>query len=227
MGGALSIRLHGHARRTRPGDAILFSPGAAQDYGTADSPGFWHLRWAHFVARPNWMPWLMWPEADRGVGCLELRGPEAQAVDRALQRMLTASRLGGAQAADLAMNALEEALIQAASSGSDERLRRADPRVQRAAHFLAAHPSEPYDPAVLAAACGLSISRLAHLFQASLGTTPRRFGEDIRLGYARQLIEQTDLPIRRIAAEVGYGDPLYFSRRYMRRFGSRPSASRG
>jgi AraC-like DNA-binding protein len=37
------------------------------------------------------------------------------------------------------------------------------------------------------------------------------------------LLRQSSLPVGRIARQVGYADPLYFSRAFHRHFGCRPS----
>jgi AraC family transcriptional regulator of arabinose operon len=124
------------------------------------------------------------------------------------------------------MNALEEALIWAYREISDEELRSADPRVRRAAHFLASDPSKPFNLLTLARQCGLSASRLSHLFKRDLQTTPQRFSEKIRLDLAEQLLSQTNLSVAEVAHETGFSDPLYFSRRFRQIRGRRASSFR-
>lgn len=225
-GGGGRIRAAREELRLGAGDAILFAPGAEQDYATDESAGHWHLRWAHFHPRAHWRLWLRWPEVAPGVAHLALRGPAETATNAALGRMLAASRLGGPGWQDLAMNALEESLIWTFRAASDDPLAKVDERVQRAAHHLATHPDEPFDLARLAKHCGLSSSRLSHLFRAQLDTTPQRFSEKLRLDLARRLLAQTNLPVSEVAREAGFEDPLYFSRRFRHAFGHAPSALR-
>jgi AraC family transcriptional regulator of arabinose operon len=210
----------------RAGDAVLFAPGALQDYSTDEETGHWHLRWVHFQPRFHWRPWLMWPEIAPKVGRLSLGGSTEASVNSALERMLTVSHLGGSHWEDLAMNALEEALVWTFRLIEDERLRGIDPRVQRAAHYLATHPNQPFQLNKLAAHCSLSPSRFSHLFQAELGATPQQFSEKLRLEAARQLLAQTNLTVAEVAAEVGYADPFYFSRRFRRLFDRSPTDER-
>ena len=225
-GGAGRVRVNGRDVRLAAGDAVLFAPGAPQDYATDEATGHWHLSWAHFRPRPHWRAWLPWPEIAPGVGRLSLTGPVEMAVHAALDRMLLASRLGGAGRDDLAMNALEEILIWTFRLTSDEPLAGIDARIQRAAHYLAAHPDRPFQLEKLAAHCGLSPSRLSHLFRAELGTTPQRFSEKLRLDIARQLLARTNLSVDEIAQEVGFADAFYFSRRFRQAFGRAPSEKR-
>jgi AraC family transcriptional regulator of arabinose operon len=206
-----------------PGDALLYAPTATQDYATDGAAGRWHLRWAHFQPRAHWRVWLRWTPLAPGVMRVSLRGP---AVPSALGRMLAASRLRGPGWEDLAMNALEEALIWTFRSSSDDVHAGLDERVQRAVNFLATHPDEPFELVRLATHCGLSPSRLSHLFRAQLDTTPQRFSEKLRLDLAHRLLAQTNLPIAEVAREAGFEDALYFSRRFRRAFGRAPSALR-
>lgn len=224
--GAGRVRVRGETLRLEAGDALLYAPDAEQDYATDDVPGRWHLRWAHFRPRPHWRPWLTWPQAVAGVARQRLEGSAAQMVQAAMARLVTAQRIGGIARDDLAMNALEEVLLWIHRAAGGGRGARVDERAQRAAEYLATHPHEPFDLARLAAHCGLSASRLSHLFKAELGTTPQRYSEDVRLTIARQLVTQTTLPIGAIAAEVGFTDPLYFSRRFRQKHQQPPSALR-
>jgi AraC family transcriptional regulator, arabinose operon regulatory protein len=212
--------------RLQAGDAVLFAPGAAQDYATDQEAGWWHLRWAHFHPRPHWLPWLMWPQVAPKVGVRQAGDLAATPIASASQRMLTARRLAGPGWEDLAMNALEETLLWLFRLTGSTQWSGIDVRIQKAAHYLAAHPEEPFRLAKLAERCALSPSRFSHLFKAEMGVTPQRFSENLRLEFARHLLAQTNLSVSDIAAEVGFADPLYFSRRYRVVFGLPPTAAR-
>jgi AraC family transcriptional regulator, arabinose operon regulatory protein len=101
-----------------------------------------------------------------------------------------------------------------------------DARIQRSIHHLATHSAESFNLEALAERCGLSPSRFSHLFRAETGTTPQQFAEKLRMETARQLLAQTNLSVAEIGAEVGYEDPLYFSRRFRRFYGKAPSRGR-
>jgi AraC family transcriptional regulator of arabinose operon len=225
-GGVGRVRAAGVEHALGSGDAMLYRPGAEQDYFTDAEIGRWHLRWAHFQPRPHWRLRLRWPELAPGVARVSTTGRTRTGAHAALGRMLASSRLGGAGGEDLAMNALEEAILWIFLSISGDAFAAVDERVQRAVQHLAAHPDEPFHLEGLARVCGLSPSRLSHLFRAELGTTPQRFSETLRLDLAQRLLSQTNLSVAEVAAEAGYDDPLYFSRRFRRAFGRPPSAAR-
>lgn len=60
-------------------------------------------------------------------------------------------------------------------------------------------------------------------FKAYTGLTPLNYLLTLRLGNARELLEQTNYSIKKIAAIVGYDNPLYFSRLFAREYGISPS----
>lgn len=64
---------------------------------------------------------------------------------------------------------------------------------------------------------------LRQLFRKATGCTPSEYIKRLRMRHARYLLCTTTLPHKRIAAETGYGDPLYFSRTYHRFWGHAPS----
>ncbi len=103
-----------------------------------------------------------------------------------------------------AMNALEEVLLWCDTQNPLSEQARMDKRIADTMDYLVRHLAEPVSLNDLAAACGLSVSRLAHLFRLQVGMTPQQFLERQRLHRARQLLELTPRPISAIAAEVGY-----------------------
>lgn len=224
--GAGRIVADGRSLRAGRQSAVLFRPGVAQDYSTDTEAGHWAIRWAHFVPKPHWQPWLIWPEFERGVGTVQLGEEIGSRVAAALDRMLITQRLGGEGATDLAMNALEEALLWAHRSVAGDRWLRIDPRIHRAMSYLAAQPERPFSLTELARHCGLSESRLSHLFKLEVGSTPRTFSEKLRLEIAAQLLVQTGLSVRQIAGQTGFADPLYFSRRFRHIWGTTPKEHR-
>ena len=60
-------------------------------------------------------------------------------------------------------------------------------------------------------------------FKRRTGLSPLAWLARQRLEQAALLLRQSSLPVGRIARQVGYADPLYFSRAFHRHFGRRPS----
>jgi AraC family transcriptional regulator of arabinose operon len=158
-----------------------------------------------------------------------LRLPAGQVRDNfraALERTLQFQNRRLPNADDFAFNALEEALLWAHLAASRSPWMRTDPRIRRAMDYLAADLRRPFRLDVLAQRCGLSVSRLAHLFKSEAGLTPQQFFEQQRMWQASQLLQRTGLGIGEIANELGYNDPFYFSNRFRRYAGESPSRFR-
>ena len=73
---------------------------------------------------------------------------------------------------------------------------------------------------------GVSSFYLSKLFKEEKGETFINFISDKRLEKSRQLLEQTELSIKEITAEVGYNDQNYFSRTFRNKFGMTPTEFR-
>jgi AraC family transcriptional regulator of arabinose operon len=212
---------------THPGDVVLYAPGEPQDYSTAPEAGKWHLLWAHFMPKPHWQAWLHWPAGENGLRLLRIKEEGVRrAFHEAMRRMVTLSRRPLPIAVDLATLALEEALLWAKLAAFKDQWVTMDDRVRRAINYLTNHFREPFQFEGLARHCGLSVSRLAHLFKAETGLSPQCFLEQHRMQMAARLLRLTGFTITEVAADVGYADPFYFSNRFRRYSGKSPSQFR-
>lgn len=100
------------------------------------------------------------------------------------------------------------------------------PKVKEALRWLAEHYREKDALAELYREVGISPNYLRLQFQAAMACSPGEYLQRLRLRQARYLLLETGLPQKQIAAEVGYDDPLYFSRIYRRFWGKAPGAGR-
>lgn len=188
----------------------------------------WELLWVHFLPRPHWLEWLAWPEEAPGLLRLRLgeSGPARERVEEALWSMHRYATGGLLRRTDLAMNALEAALLwceeanplaERPSSGGP-----LDPRVRRAMELLLEGLSEPVPLSDIGRSVGLSVSRLAHLFREQTGRTPGQFVEGERMARAKQLLALTSRTVAAVAEEVGYENPFYFTLRFKKHTGLAP-----
>ena len=102
-----------------------------------------------------------------------------------------------------------------------------DPRVAQALEFIEQRLSERLTVRDLAVLVNLSPSGFAHLFRASIGTSPIRYLRQRRMERARELLECTSLPVREVMRQVGCPDPSHFSKDFRASFGMRPRDCRG
>lgn len=227
VAGAGCITVDDRPHELGVGHVVLFAPGAPQDYATSAEAGQWHLQWAHFHLKPEWRARLPGRTWGPGVHHQLVHSPEIRGqLGAAFRRMITTARQPWSGARELATNALEEALLWLAAEAGDAPHWQIDPRIRRAADYLANHPEVPFSLATVAGVAGLSASRFSHLFKSALGVSPQRYAEQIKFRLAQELLTHTNLPITEIAQATGFEDPLYFSKRFRHHAGASPSRFR-
>lgn len=99
-------------------------------------------------------------------------------------------------------------------------------RLQPALRYLKNHLNERVSTAELAATLSISEPRLFDLFKASLGCSPGRYAQRLRLRRAQELLIGADMRIGEVAEAVGYQDPFHFSRLFKKRVGVSPNGFR-
>lgn len=100
--------------------------------------------------------------------------------------------------------------------------RRPPPIVERAMAFIQAHLYQPVTVAEIARSAGISPSRLTVVFRTHLHTTPKALHTRMRIEAASRLLKQSTRPIKEIAMQMGFDDPLHFSRVYRSTLGVSP-----
>lgn len=220
---------YGHALgeiTVEPGQLVLIKPGALHDYSVEPTRQYWEFAWAHFHPRPAWVELLAWPEEAPGLMRLDLAGsPYRARIARRMRDMHDLHSGSERLREELAMNALEEVLLWA-DAANPARAAPADDRVRKAMDHCGRNLSSDITLASLAKVCGLSPSRLSFLFQEHAGMPPMRWLEQQRLARAKDLLEVTTDPVQRIAEQVGFSDPFYFSARFRKAAGRSPRAWR-
>ncbi len=97
----------------------------------------------------------------------------------------------------------------------------AHPQIGKALVAVHETPSRPWTIETLAAVAGMSRSRLASTFKATVGATVGDYLCDWRIALAQQLLRR-DFPLKQVASEVGYGSPVALARVFKSRVGSSP-----
>jgi AraC-like DNA-binding protein len=78
----------------------------------------------------------------------------------------------------------------------------------------------------VAEACHLDLAYLCRLFQRFGRERPNRYLQHLRLNYAAELLQNSERPVKDVAAELGYSDPFNFSRAFHQAFGMPPGRAR-
>lgn len=123
----------------------------------------------------------------------------------------------------LALHSMVEVIIRLYEAGHRGLLREQPPTLaMRIRRMVAAEPARPWDSPELEQSVGMSGASLRrHL--AAEGTSMRTLVADARLAEALRLLLTTRLPVKAVAARVGYNSVQSFSKRFSDRYGGEPS----
>ena len=100
------------------------------------------------------------------------------------------------------------------------------PRLGKALLTILERPQEAHSLDTLAAEAGMSRSRFVHHFNSTYGHTPMEFVQSVRLQAAARMLRGSDLPVKAVAAAVGYASRSHFSHAFRAEFGIDPTGFR-
>jgi AraC-like DNA-binding protein len=86
------------------------------------------------------------------------------------------------------------------------------PKIAQTIAYMRQHLNQALQLDALAAVANLSRSRYVDLFRKQTGYAPIDYFIRMRMHRACQLLDTTELSIKAVATELGYEDPLYFTR---------------
>jgi AraC-like DNA-binding protein len=101
-----------------------------------------------------------------------------------------------------------------------------DPRLARALSAIHHRPGARWTVSSLGRVAGMSRSAFAAEFAERVGATPADYVARLRMARAERLLRDGNLPLARIASEVGYRSQAAFSVAFKRLRGLSPSAAR-
>ncbi|MEO7246524.1 MAG: AraC family transcriptional regulator [Rubrivivax sp.] len=147
------------------------------------------------------------------------------------QQLLFGEAFGGRCGHDAAVDRLTEVLvIQVLRHAIERRLTPrgvltglSDTRLARVLNAVHAQPAQPWTLARMAQQAGMSRSRFAAQFTHAVGSPPGDYVTQWRLGLARSLLRR-GVPVKAVAAEVGYASTGALSRAFTQRLGLPPTA---
>jgi transcriptional regulator GlxA family with amidase domain len=101
-----------------------------------------------------------------------------------------------------------------------------EPRVRRAILLMEQHLARPISIPVMAQELGLSMRQLERLCRMHTGLSPASIYRQLRMRYARWLVDNTDRSVTEIAIDAGFADCAHFSRQFKDAYGLSPSTRR-
>ncbi len=208
----------------RAGQMALLPQGLAHHY-EADPTDPWTLFWVHFQGASTrvFLQHMGYregrPVVDAGV---------SPGLIGAFTSLLEVRRTGySTRAFILAANQLRHLLSQIAQEVSAQQARAQSglPLEQVQAYML-----EHLDQAItlddLAAVANMSKYHFSHRYKELTGYSPIKHFLHLKMEQACHLLDVTELGVGAIARQLGYEDPLYFSRQFSNTIGSSPRGYR-
>jgi AraC-like DNA-binding protein len=126
-----------------------------------------------------------------------------------------------AKALELAAMAFAPLVVE--DTPSRGRLSARDSRkMDEARQYLEHHLRDGATLGQVAAAVGISVSKLKHDFKQAFGLSVHQFVIEMRLRTVSGLLRERNLSMKEAAYYVGYSNPSYFSRVYKHRLGTPP-----
>ncbi|MBL0374913.1 AraC family transcriptional regulator [Rhizobium sp. KVB221] len=154
--------------------------------------------------------------------------PKPQSIDRLADLCLRLEGEAGDSAPRASALAYEAVMVLFADVfGTDVSEQPMAPELSRVIAHVASHLAEKLDIDAMAAVAGLSRAHFSRRFAAAVGLPPAEYvlQEKMRRA-ARLLVGAGSMPVKQIAAEVGFDDPNYFGKAFRRVFGVSPGEFR-
>lgn len=207
----------------RSGDTVVLPQGEAHSYRASNTHA-WTLYWVHFrgAASSEFIDHLL----REGEHCLHT-GVEPSLV-AGFQQMLAAYTTGyNLNAFIAASNRLRHLLAECALCRDRHRESSMEGMdlgaLQR---FMRERVTGNVSLGELAAFAGLTPQHFSLRYKAETGYPPLRHFVHMKIEAACRLLDSTRDSVKAIAAQLGYSDPLYFSRVFRRTLGLSPSQYR-
>lgn len=202
--GAVSMELSDQIFEMQAGDALLIPPRTPfSGVGRTADGVIWVLHYRGYRAEDERL------QAQSGRPSMFSRGLQGPLAESLLREITAVSTSGSPN--QFYLHALASALLarlasgRVAEEGNDDRKRLWPP---------SAKVTLPRRVADLAKAVGLCESHYRSRFFQAFGETPRKYLQNLKATEARRLLRETRLPIKEIAARIGYADVVAFHRAF-------------
>ncbi|MEH6593868.1 MAG: arabinose operon transcriptional regulator AraC [Halioglobus sp.] len=205
-----------------PGDMVLLSPDAMYDYRRAQHASHWTHDWVYFQPDPRILDWLNWAEIGPHIYHLKLPDSDYPAIRALFESTLDFDPIADSQSEALLLNIIEQIFIRCARLSTTAGNGPTDSRVKNAMNYINSNLEKSLTVGDIAQHVQLSKTQLSTMFKDKTGSTIISWREERRIARASRLLTQTTLQIQEIANQIGYEDPLYFSRTFSRLVGCSP-----
>jgi AraC-like DNA-binding protein len=194
-------------------------PGPHIRFHLARDQHSWNHRYAAFTGPrlESWKRAGLWHEKPQ-------TGPRGEEHRASFDEMLALIQRGGPWGTRRAIHVLERLLLELAEARAAQQVEAQ--WLERSREFLSQTRDFSPNYAALARELGLGLSTLRRHFKAATGLSLHDALLQNRLDAARQLLGETELPLKQVAAQLGYRDVYFFSNQFKKLSGVTPTAYR-
>lgn len=226
VSGELTVSCEGQDKVMSAGEILVIPQRKSVEFSITEGCDYCSAFNLCFISQ-SWMDYLPFDQSPYPFLHAALNSElERRSVSDTLTRLIDISHSDLEHRQQMIQNLIELLLIFCKDAVSGDQAEKVDTRVQQACDYIRAHYTDKITIDNIAAVAGISPSALTALFKSHMGMNMMRWRDQLRMHKAVELLEGTDRAIKAIAIDVGYDDPLFFSRRFKQMTGWSPSQIR-
>ena len=206
----------------KPGNLVLIPPGVHCSYLRTPSTKSWQHFWCQFDALASWQSWCNLLHETGNLTIMQLNADDTRRISELAQGFINYSYPEDPHWFNRAVYSRIEALLIELSAAQPHQAKALDGRVQNALNYIQKNFREEWTIADLASYCHLSAGRLSVLFKKNMGSSPMSLRDSLRMADACSLLRNSQKSVSQIGEELGYTDPMHFSRRFSDLIGQSP-----
>lgn len=204
-----------------PGHVFLLFPGVWHRYAPDPETG-WHEHWIGFDGE---MPrrWLKYKFISPKMPVIRIKAEDT--VLATFSRMMQSIRENRPALQQILAGTTDNlmGLVYSAQQAQPAADTQNANVIERAISRIQNEFERDLNMSLLAQELGVSYSWFRHTFTAHTGLSPHQYLLEFRLVRARNLLAETELSVKEIAAQTGFGDEFYFSRLFRQKLNLTPS----
>jgi len=220
--GAFFITIDGKDYTAKPGDWFFIPAGVSHQYHRfPDKPMVKY--WMHFDLHPSAN--LLAPlQVHHRVNAA--KSPRVQALFEEFGRLHNSRELCDRLRVKAIILDLLAEYIQLAGRNTEVAWDERDEEMRNVLSYIHENFKRNLTTEELAAVCHMHPTHFIRAFKQQTAQTPHQYITDVRMEYARQLLDRSDRTIVQIAEDAGFYDLAHFSRSFKRYFALTPTQYR-